>query len=116
MHTTTPPALHRLTGVCADLVRAKARLDAAEAAYKSMFTVGRRARAGAGEPLTEWQQADAAFRAAWHEFVRVTNEATLEQIAATVPHPEQVRLPFAVELAHFARQAEMRRQFEAECA
>lgn len=110
--TTTPPALHRLTGVCADLVRAKARLDAAEAAYKRMFVAGRQP----GEPLTEWQQADAAFRAAWHEFVRVTNEATLEQIAATVPHPEQVRLPFAVELAHFARQAEMRRQFEAECA
>lgn len=112
MHTTTPPALHRLTGAAADLVRAKGRLDAAEAAYKRMFTVGRQV----GEPLTEWQQADAAFRAAWHEFVRVTNEATIEKIAATVPHPEQVRLPFAVEMAHYARQAEMRRQFEAECA
>ena len=108
----TPPALHRLIGTAADLVRAKARLDAAEAAYKRMFTVGRQA----GEPLADWQRADAEFRAAWHEFVRATNEATLEQVAASVPHPEQVRLPFAVEMAAYARQAEMRRQFESECA
>lgn len=110
----TSPALHRLIGTAADLVRAKARLDAAEAAYKRMFTVGR--QAGIGAALAEWQRADADFRAAWHEFVRVTNEAMLEQVAATVPHPEQARLPFAVEMAQYARQAEMRRQFEAECA
>lgn len=108
----TPPALHRLIGAAADLVRAKSRLDAAEATYKRMFTVGRQA----GEPLADWQRADADFRTAWHEFVRATNEATTERTAADVPHPEQVRLPLATEMAQYARQAEMRRNFESECS
>ena len=112
MTHSIPPALHRLAGIAADLVRAKSRVDAAEAAYKRMFVAGRQP----GEPLAEWQKADAAFRETWHEFVRVTAEATLERAAAQVPHPDPVRLPFCVEMAHYARQAEMRRQFEAECA
>ncbi len=115
------PALHRLITASQDLVRARAALDRAEAAYRAMFRQPVDNR-GSGivmygpDRKAEWQRADAAHRAAWHEFVRAANEATVEQLAATVPHPIASRLPLAVEMAHYCRQSELRRQFEQECA
>lgn len=107
------PAARRLLGAAQDLVRARAVLDRAEAAYQSAFRVG---RIGATvDPLQAWRDADSAHRDCWHKFVRCTNEATQEAAGASVPDPQMARLPFAVELAHYARQAEMKRRFEEEC-
>jgi len=115
------PALHRLITASQDLVRARAELDRAEAAYQAMFRQPVASRAATvvmygPDRKAEWQRADASHRAAWHEFVRAANEATVEQLAATVPHPIAPRLPLAVEMAQCARQAELLRQFEQECA
>lgn len=114
-------ALHRLITASQDLVRARAALDRAEAAYQAMFRQPVDNR-GSGivmygpDRKAEWQRADAAHRATWHEFVRVASQATVEQLAATVPHPAAPRLPLAVEMAQFCRQSELRRQFEEQCA
>jgi hypothetical protein len=115
-----PPALHRLITASQHLVRARADLDRAEAAYQAMFRQPADSRGSTvvmygPDRKAEWQRADTAHRAAWHEFARVVSEATVEQIAATVPHPEAPRLPLAVEMAQFARQAELRRQFKRGC-
>jgi hypothetical protein len=114
-------ALHRLITASQDLVRARAALDRAQAAYQAIFRQPVDSR-GSGivmygpDRKAEWQRADAAHSAAWHEFARVVNEATVEQLAASVPHPIAPRLPLAVEMAQYCRQSELRRQFEQECA
>ena len=106
------PAARRLLAAAQDLVRARAALDRAEAAYQAAFRVG---RIGATvDQLQAWRDADSKHRDCWHEFVRCTNEATQEAAAASVPDPQMARLPFAVEMSQHCRQAEMRRRFE-EC-
>lgn len=107
------PAARRLLAVAQDLVRARAALDRAEAQYQAMFRTGRISKIE--ELLQTWKTADTKHRDCWHEFVRCTHEAAQEAAGASVPDPEPARLPFAVELAQYARQAEMRRRFDEEC-
>lgn len=107
------PAARRLLGAAQDLVRARSALDRAEAVYQAVFRSG---RLGATEqPLQAWKDADSSHRDCWHEFVRCTNEAEQEATGASVPDPQMARIPFAAELAQYARQAEMRRRFDEEC-
>jgi hypothetical protein len=107
------PAARRLLGAAQDLVRARAVLDRAEATYQAMFRTGR--MGATEEPLQAWKDADSKARDCWHEFVRCTTEATQEAAGASVPDPPLARLPFAVEMAQYSRQAEMKRRFEEEC-
>lgn len=108
-----PPAARRLLGAAQNLVRSRAALDRAEAAYREAFRTGR--MRATEEPLQAWRDADNKAREAWHEFVRCTVEATQEAAGASVPDPRMSRLPFAVEMAQHCRQAELRRRFEEEC-
>lgn len=107
------PAARRLLAASQDLVRSRAALDRAEAAYRDAFRTGR--MRATEEPLQAWRDADNKAREAWHEFVRCTAEATQEAAGASVPDPKMARLPFAVEMAQHCRQAELRRRFEEEC-
>jgi hypothetical protein len=108
------PAFIALTNAAAAYVEAVRIQDAAEHLHRIRM-LSRSPDSVIQNALGEWNAATAEAREAYHVLAEATEMAKRELAAATVPDPESPRLPLVVEMAVYARQAEMRRRFEKDC-
>jgi hypothetical protein len=110
----TTPAFIALTAAASAYVEARNVQYAAEHLHRIRL-LSRAPGSVINAALEEWNLATAAAGEAYHNLSQATLVAQRAVAAASVPHPAESRLPFVVEMASYARQAEMKRRFEKDC-